>query len=99
MQSLETAPLTAEHREDCAILLAQRYERQRAAEPLLPEIEDFEAHVAGDDDLMHGGHADEIGAEGAEGADFRRGFVAGAEDGEIDAVRQGDVLLCCFSVR
>ena len=26
-------------------MLAQRYDRQRAAEPLLPEIEDFEAHV------------------------------------------------------
>ena len=45
MQSLETATLTAEHRADCALLLAQRYDRQRAAEPLLPEIEDFEAHV------------------------------------------------------
>jgi GNAT superfamily N-acetyltransferase len=47
MQSIETAPLAAEHRADCAVLLAQRYDRQRAAEPLLPEIEDFEAHVPG----------------------------------------------------
>ena len=45
MQSLETAALAPEHRADCAALLAQRFERQRTAEPLLPEIEDFEAHV------------------------------------------------------
>ena len=45
MQSFETAALTAEHRDDCAALLGQRFERQRAAEPLLPEIEDFSAHI------------------------------------------------------
>ena len=45
MLSLETAALTDEHRADCAGLLAERFARQRAAEPLLPEIENFAAHV------------------------------------------------------
>jgi len=45
MLSLQTAPLTEEHRADCASLLAERFARQRAAEPLLPEIEDFAAQV------------------------------------------------------
>ena len=45
MLSLETVPLTDEHRADCADLLAQRFARQRAAEPLLPEIVDFAAHL------------------------------------------------------
>ena len=52
------------------------------------EAEDVEAHVAGDDDLVDGGHADERGAEGAEGADFGGGFEGGAEDGEVDALLQ-----------
>jgi GNAT superfamily N-acetyltransferase len=45
MLSLETVPLTDEHRAECADLLAQRFARQRAAEPLLPEIGDFAAHL------------------------------------------------------
>ena len=49
------------------------------------DAEDFEAHVAGDDGFVDGGHADEVGAEGAEGADLGGGFEAGAEDGEVDA--------------
>ena len=56
------------------------------------EAEDFEAHVAGYDDFVDRGHADEVGAEGAEGADFCGGFVAGAEDGEVDAFGEWDVL-------
>ena len=58
------------------------------------EAEDLDAHVARDDDLVHGGHADEVGAEGAEGADLGGRLVAGAEDGEVDAFGQRDVLLC-----
>ena len=56
------------------------------------ETEDFDAHVTGDDDLVDGGHADEIGAEGAEGADFGGGLEAGAEDGEIDAFGEEELL-------
>ncbi len=56
------------------------------------EAEDVQAHVAGDDDLVDGGHTNEIGAEGAEGADFSGGFEAGAEDGEVDAFGEGEAL-------
>ncbi len=62
------------------------------------EAENGEAHVAGDDDFVHGGHADEGGAEGAEGADLGGGFEGRAEDGEIDAFGKGDALLGCFSL-
>ena len=60
------------------------------------EAEDVEAHVAGDDDLVDGGHADEVGAEGAEGADLGGGFEAGAEDGEVDAFGEEELLPGCF---
>lgn len=56
------------------------------------EAEDFDAHVAGDDDLVNGGHADEIGSEGAEGADLGGGFEARPEDGEIDAFGEEKLL-------
>ena len=56
------------------------------------EAEDLEAHVTGDDDLVDGRHADEVGAQGAECADFSRGFEAGAEDGEVDAFGQAKAL-------
>jgi hypothetical protein len=49
------------------------------------DAEDVETHVAGDDDFVDGGHADEVGAEGAEGADLGGGLERGAEDGEVDA--------------
>jgi GNAT superfamily N-acetyltransferase len=42
--SLEIHPLS-ELRGEAAGLLAERFARQRAAEPLLPEIDDFEAHL------------------------------------------------------
>jgi hypothetical protein len=54
--------------------------------------EDFEAHVAGDDGFVDGGHAYEVGAEGLEGADFGGSFEGGAEDGEVDALRKWKVL-------
>lgn len=44
MSKLELQPL-AELRDDAAELLADRFARQRAAEPLLPEIRGFEPHV------------------------------------------------------
>lgn len=56
------------------------------------EAEDLDAHVAGDDDFVDGGHADEVGSESAEGADLGGGFVAGTENGEVDALGEGDVL-------
>ncbi len=56
------------------------------------EAEDLEAHVAGDDDLVDGGHADQVGSEGAEGTDLGWGLIAGAEDGEVDAFVEGPAL-------
>jgi len=44
---LEFHPL-AELRDEAAELLRERFERQRATEPLLPEIADFEPHVPAD---------------------------------------------------
>ncbi len=41
--------------------------------------------MTGHDDLVDGGHADEIGAQGAEGADLSGGLEGGSEDGEVDA--------------
>src|ERR1039458_2572478 len=49
------------------------------------DAEDFKAHVASDDGFRHGGHADQRGAEGAEGANLGGGFEAGTGDGEINA--------------
>jgi hypothetical protein len=44
MASLEIHPLS-DLRDEAAALLAKRFARQRAAEPLLPEIDDFAAQV------------------------------------------------------
>ena len=48
--------------------------------------------MAGDDDLVDGGHADEVGAEGAEGTDLGGSLEAGAEDGEVDAFGEEELL-------
>jgi GNAT superfamily N-acetyltransferase len=45
--SLEIHPLS-ELRAEAAGLLAERFARQRAAEPLLPEVDDFEPHLPAD---------------------------------------------------
>src|SRR3954462_1308421 len=45
--SLEIHPLSA-LRDEAAGLLAERFLRQRAAEPLLPQVADFEAHLPED---------------------------------------------------
>ena len=60
------------------------------------EAEDFETHVAGDDDFVDGGHADEIGSEGAEGANFGGSFEAGTEDSEVDAFGEEELLAGSF---
>jgi GNAT superfamily N-acetyltransferase len=51
MSSLEIHPLS-DLRDEAARLLADRFARQRAAEPLLPEIGDFRAHVPDEDGLV-----------------------------------------------
>jgi GNAT superfamily N-acetyltransferase len=47
MASLEIHPLS-DLRDEAALLLAERFARQRLAEPLLPEIDDFAAHLPDD---------------------------------------------------
>ena len=51
--------------------------------------EHLDAHVPRDDGFRHGGHADGVGAEGAEGADLGRRLVARAGHGDVDAVLDG----------
>lgn len=60
------------------------------------EAEDIEAHMTGHDHLMHGGHADEGGTEGAEGTDLRGGLKRGTEDGEVDAFGEIEALPAGF---
>lgn len=51
MAGLEIHPLS-DLRDEAAGLLAERFARQRAAEPLLPEIDDFAAHLPDGDGLV-----------------------------------------------
>jgi GNAT superfamily N-acetyltransferase len=51
MPSLEIHPLS-ELRDEAARLLGERYARQRGAEPLLPELDDFSAHLPADDGIV-----------------------------------------------
>jgi GNAT superfamily N-acetyltransferase len=58
MASLEIHPLS-DLRDEAARLLCERFARQRAAEPLLPEVDDFAAHVPDDEGVVatRGGEA------------------------------------------
>jgi GNAT superfamily N-acetyltransferase len=58
MSSLEIHPLS-DLRDEAARLLAERFARQRAAEPLLPEIDDFTAHLPDEEGVVatRGGEA------------------------------------------
>ena len=49
--------------------------------------------MSGHDDLGGGGHAHGVPAQGADGANLRRGLVLGAIAVEVDALPQGDVPL------
>src|SRR5438046_6010188 len=51
MPSLEIHPLS-ELRDEAARLLGERYARQRDAEPLLPKIDDFAAHLTPDEGIV-----------------------------------------------
>jgi GNAT superfamily N-acetyltransferase len=46
MPKLEIHPFSDDFRDDAARLLAARHARERAAEPLLPEVDDYASHVA-----------------------------------------------------
>jgi GNAT superfamily N-acetyltransferase len=56
MSGIEVQPLEDEHLDAAAALLADRHERHRQAEPLLPEISDFRGQIEG-----------ELGRDGAAG--------------------------------
>lgn len=45
MPALEIQPFAEKHLDDAAALLAERHRRHRAAEPLLPQIDDFRAEI------------------------------------------------------
>jgi GNAT superfamily N-acetyltransferase len=75
MASLEIHPLS-DLRDEAARLLSERFARQRAAEPLLPEIDDFAAHVP-EDGL--------VATRGGEAV----AYLAGAVDGETARVGFG----------
>ncbi len=68
MPSLEIHPLS-ELRGEAARLLAERFAKQRAAEPLLPKVDDFETHVPTE------GHVATRGGEAV-------AYLAGAVDEE-----------------
>src|SRR4051794_4263441 len=76
MASLEIHPLS-DLRDEAARLLAERFARQRAAEPLLPEIDDFAAHVP-----------DEEGVVATRGGEVVA-YLAGAVQEEIATVGFG----------
>ena len=82
MPGLEIHPLS-DLRDEAAALLAERFARQRAAEPLLPEIDDFEAQIEDDGVVAtRGGNAVAFLA----GTDGKVGF-AGCAATEPEALR------------
>ena len=88
MPRLEIHPFSEDFRSEAAALLAERYARQRAAEPLLPEIDDFAAQIPEGEGAVatRGGEAvayvvAKVGAERAE-----VGF-AGCAASEPEALR------------
>jgi GNAT superfamily N-acetyltransferase len=87
MRGLEIHPLS-DLRDEAARLLAERYARQRAAEPLLPQIDDFGPHVADAEGLVatRGGTAVAYLAGEVEGDTARTGF-AGHAASEPEALR------------
>jgi GNAT superfamily N-acetyltransferase len=87
MPSLEIHPLS-DLRDEAARLLSERFARQRAAEPLLPEIDDFAAHVPDGEGVVatRGGRAVAYLAGGLEGETAAVGF-AGHAASEPEALR------------
>jgi GNAT superfamily N-acetyltransferase len=84
--SLEIHPLS-ELREEAAELLAERFARQRAAERLLPEVDDFEAHVPVDGHVATRGGQAVAYLAGAVDGDMARWLFAGHAASEPEALR------------
>lgn len=77
-------------RGEAAALLAERYARQREAEPLLPDVEDFEAHLPDGDGVVatRRGEAVAYLAGALDGDTARVGFAGcAAREGEGEALR------------
>lgn len=86
MPSLEIHPLS-ELRAEAAGLLAERFARQRAAEPLLPEVDDFEPHVPVDGHVATRGGDAVAYLAGAVDGDTARWLFAGHAAREPEALR------------
>jgi GNAT superfamily N-acetyltransferase len=87
MASLEIHPLS-DLRDEAARLLSERFARQRAAEPLLPEVDDFAAHVPDNEGVVatRGGEAVAYLTGEIEGEIARVGF-GGHAASEPEALR------------
>jgi GNAT superfamily N-acetyltransferase len=88
MPSLEIHPLS-ELRDEAAVLLAERYAKQRAAEPLLPDVDDFEPHVPAEGHVATRGGVPVAYLGGAvdEAAAMARWLFAGHAAREPEALR------------
>jgi GNAT superfamily N-acetyltransferase len=88
MPSVEIHPLS-DLREEAAALLAERFARQRAAEPLLPEVADFAEHLPVDDGVVatRGGRAVAYLAGAVDAAGIAQVGFGGVAASEAEAVR------------
>src|SRR5689334_4260760 len=84
--SLEIHPLS-ELRGEAADLLEERFTRQRAAEPLLPEVDDFEAHLPAEGHIATRGGKAVAYLAGAVDGDMARWPFAGHAAREPEALR------------
>jgi GNAT superfamily N-acetyltransferase len=84
--SLEIHPLS-ELRAEAAALLGGRFARQRAAESLLPEVDDFEAHLPVDGHVATRGGDAVAYLAGAVDGDMARWLFAGHAAREPEALR------------
>jgi GNAT superfamily N-acetyltransferase len=88
MSSIEIHPLS-DLRDEAVQLLSERFARQRAAEPLLPEIDDFAAHVPDEEgviatrgiDLAHAATLDDVRGSGVGLALTHHAFAWAHEQG------------------
>jgi GNAT superfamily N-acetyltransferase len=86
MPGIDLQPLAGDLRAECAALLAERYARQRAREPLFPAVDDFEPHLPPDGWVaVRDGTAVAYLAGEVDGDVARVGF-AGAAGSDADAL-------------